>query len=64
MGPLALFEGCYGKTENEKHEWLKALKKKIEDAAEKPPSPKKKKSNKMPPIDDEQLTRMDIKAIR
>ena len=65
MASLALFEGCYGKTKSETHEWLKALEQQIEDAATaKPPSPKKRKSNSIPPLTDEQLTRMDIEALR
>ena len=48
MASVALFEGCYGKNEDETRKWLAALEKKIEDAAAgkpaptPPPSPKKK----------------------
>ena len=47
MASVALFEGCYGKNEDETRKWLAALEKKIEDAAAgkpapTPPSPKKK----------------------
>ena len=61
MVSTALFEGFY-ENEYETREWLKALENKV-DNEEKPPLPKKRKSN-MPPIDEDQVTRMDIQAIR
>ena len=59
MADIAFFEGCFGKYEDEQREWFKALEEKVEDE---PSAPKKRESNNR--NDNDQLTRMDIQAIR
>ena len=64
-----MYEGCYGKNDDEIRKWIEALVTKIKDAREgkpppPPPPPPPEPASSHPPLTDEQLKRMDIAAIR
>ena len=64
IASIAMYEGCYGKNDDEIRKWIEALVKKIKDAREGKPPPPPQPSSSHPPLTDEQLKRMDIDAIR